>query len=230
MKFVQDVTLQKLLVRHSDFDRLPWWTVLEVPVLDQRYILSTPHTTGTTVVRLRSPPKRDSVGGKVVLKGPVIQERLKLLREFEVVVISAIRTEDGILMRHKWRVLGSEATKRNWVDERVEVERGEVGIIGTDVDVLRSMVGSDMDGTRERVVEMREGDAVLRPDLLPDDDLVDVVELVPILIEGVHVAIKRLKLGTTRDGHVERLRRKERLLVEQVGGITVRVIGEESPT
>ena len=37
---------------------------------------------------------------------------------------------------------------------------------------------------RDVVVEEREGDPVLAPDWLSDDDLVDVVELVPVLIPG----------------------------------------------
>ena len=39
-----------------------------------------------------------------------------------------------------------------------------------------------MDELRHVVVQVREGDAVLCPDRLSDDDLVDVVELVPVLV------------------------------------------------
>lgn len=39
----------------------------------------------------------------------------------------------------------------------------------------------------------------------PDDDLADVIELVPILIACVHVPEQGLKLGPTRDAHVEAL-------------------------
>lgn len=49
------------------------------------------------------------------------------------------------------------------------------------------MINSDVDRSRKRVVKVREGNLVLGSDLLSNDDLVDVVELVPILVEGLHV-------------------------------------------
>jgi hypothetical protein len=39
----------------------------------------------------------------------------------------------------------------------------------------------------------------------PDDELVDVIELIPVLIAGVHITEKGLKLGPTRDAHVQGL-------------------------
>ena len=42
-----------------------------------------------------------------------------------------------------------------------------------------------MDEVGEVVEEVGEGDPVLGPDGLSDDDLVDVVELVPIIILGL---------------------------------------------
>jgi len=53
------------------------------------------------------------------------------------------------------------------------------------------VVDSDVDGSRKGVVEVRESDLVLGSDLLSNDDLVDVVELVPILVEGFHVLRER---------------------------------------
>ena len=35
---VQDVVLEKFLMRHTNFDRLSRWTVLSVPALDQRNV------------------------------------------------------------------------------------------------------------------------------------------------------------------------------------------------
>ena len=44
------------------------------------------------------------------------------------------------------------------------------------------MVRRQVHRARAGVVEVREGDAILGANLVPDDDLVDVVELVPVLL------------------------------------------------
>jgi hypothetical protein len=56
---------------------------------------------------------------------------------------------------------------------------------------------TDVDGSRQGVVKMREGDLVLGSDDTSDNDLVDVVELVPVLVIRVGVSEQRLKLGST---------------------------------
>ena len=68
---------------------------------------------------------------------------------------------------------------------------------------------------------MRERDAVLRADGRADDDLVDVIELVPVLVVLLDVTEQRLKLGAARDGDVQRLCGVERLEVEQVEVVPV---------
>lgn len=52
--------------------------------------------------------------------------------------------------------------------------------------------------------------------LLPDDELVDVIELIPVLITSVHIAEQRLKLGTARNTHVETLGSDESIGLKQV--------------
>jgi hypothetical protein len=61
----------------------------------------------------------------------------------------------------------------------------------------------------------------------PNDELVDVVELVPVLIAGVHVAVQRLELGATRDAHVERLGGDEAVVVEEVEVVAIRQIAQQ---
>ena len=68
---------------------------------------------------------------------------------------------------------------------------------------------------------MRERDAVLRADGRADDDLVDVIELVPVLVVLLDVTEQRLNLGAARDGDVQRLCGVERLEVEQVEVVPV---------
>ena len=57
-----------------------------------------------------------------------------------------------------------------------------------------------------------EGDSVLSTNLLVNDDLADIVNLVPVLVnlvKHVHVTIKRLKLGSSWNGHVQCLSGEE---------------------
>ncbi len=69
-----------------------------------------------------------------------------------------------------------------------------------------------------------EGQAhlVLSPDGRPDDELVDVIELVPILITGVHVPEEGLKLWPARDAHVQGLGSDEAVDIEQVEVVEIR--------
>lgn len=46
------------------------------------------------------------------------------------------------------------------------------------------MVPGEVDKERKTVVEVGEGNAVLGPHRLTDDDLVNVIELIPILFSG----------------------------------------------
>lgn len=75
--------------------------------------------------------------------------------------------------------------------------------------------------SRPGVVKVREGHPVLRSNLVSDDDLVDVVELVPILLIPIHVAEQGLELRPSRHGDVESLGGEERLFIEQVPVVPV---------
>lgn len=106
------------------------------------------------------------------------------------------------------------------------------------------MIGRYLNRTGKGVVEMGECDFVFGSDLLSDDDLVDVVEFVPIFIKCFHISIpecsvstlpnkerrvpdsQRLEFGTTWDSQVESFGREERLLVEEIARIVVRVVGQ----
>lgn len=84
------------------------------------------------------------------------------------------------------------------------------------------MVRREVHGPRSRVVEIGEGDTVLRSDLMADDDLVDVVELIPVFLITIHVTEQGLELWSPRHGDIQRLSGEKRLLVEQVPVIPVR--------
>eukprot|EP00983_Pelagomonas_calceolata_P121600 1160813-Pelagomonas_calceolata.AAC.17 len=71
------------------------------------------------------------------------------------------------------------------------------------------------------VVQVGEGHLVLSTDGAADDELVDVVKLIPILIARVHVAEHGLKLGTAGNAHVQALQdagRKPKGVAACMGG------------
>lgn len=73
---------------------------------------------------------------------------------------------------------------RNGVDERVKVEGWQVRVLSLNEDHGGGVVPREMDKERQTVVEVGEGNAVLGAHWLADNDLVNVIELIPILFPG----------------------------------------------
>ena len=133
-------------------------------------------------------------------------------------------------MRHQWSVRLLDNALGDGVDERVKVEGGKVRIVRLDVDVLGLVVSADMDGTRKGVVQMREGDFVFGSNDTSDNDLVDVVELVPILVVGFHITEQWFEFRPAWQRNVESFRSEEALLVKQVKRIGVGVVRKKLST
>ena len=204
----------QLLVRNADLDRLSRRAVLQVPVLHERHILRAYRPSTTLVVRMGRPPERNRVRRAIRLDLALLQEGLDGRRKLETVLVAVV-AEDERFVRDEF-VLGRDAARGDGVDDGVKVEGGEVGVLGADVEGVRSVVNGDVDGAREGVVEVGEGDLVLGADLLPDHDLVDVVELVPVVVVVVRVAVEGLEARSTGDGDVERFGGEEGLGLEEV--------------
>lgn len=227
---VQHVHLKKFLVRNSNLDGLTVRAMFKIKVLDQGHILSSLHFATSQVVRVWCPIQRDSVRRIVILQIPLSQEWLYLLGQLEVDIFIVTKSEDLILMGNKRSVSFLHDSLRDGVDKRVKVECREVGVVSLDVNVLGLVINTNMDGSRKRVVEMRESNLVLGSDDVSDDNLVDIIEFVPVLVEGVHVSVQRLKFGTTRQSNVERFGSEETLLIKQVECVVVRVVAQQLPT
>ena len=60
-----------------------------------------------------------------------------------------------------------------------------------------------------------------------DDELVDVIELIPVLIARVHVSKEGLKLGPAGNAHVERLGRDEGVGVKEVEVVQIRQVTQK---
>ena len=74
---------------------------------------------------------------------------------------------------------------RYGIDQGVKIERWKVRVLCLDEDDRWGMVPGEMDVEREGVVEVRERDSVLSTQRLANNDLVDVIKLIPILISVI---------------------------------------------
>lgn len=223
LELVEHVALEQLLVAHADLDRVVLRAVLHVPRLDERHVLRAPRAARAEVERARRPVERDAAGRVVGEEVGVLEQRLDALRQRErgllvVVELVVVAVAAAALLA---------SPRRDGVDERVEVERRQIGVVGLDVDGERVVVGGDVHAPRAVVVEVGERDLVLRAQLVADDEFVDVVELVPVLVGLVDVAVHGLEFGAAGDGHVERLGREEGLGVEEVEVVLVVEVAEQ---
>lgn len=78
------------------------------------------------------------------------------------------------------------------------------------------MVDTQTHIPRTTVVQVRECDAVLSPDLRANNDFVDVVELAQILVFFCLLPEKRLKLWTARNGQIQSFGSVKTFLVEKI--------------
>ena len=131
MKSIEYEVLQQLLVRDSDLDGLARRTVFTVPTLDQRDVERATCPAGTHVERSRRPEQRNAVGCVVGVQRTVEQERLDVFAQFELFVVFRQKVDLRVLNR---------VPVRDWVDERIEVEGRQVGILGLNEHHVGSVV------------------------------------------------------------------------------------------
>mmetsp|Transcript_20098 Transcript_20098/g.58313 ORF Transcript_20098/g.58313 Transcript_20098/m.58313 type:complete len:589 (-) Transcript_20098:72-1838(-) len=219
VQLVEHPHLQQLLVGHTHLDRVIRGAVLLVPLADERNVLRTAHVAAAHVEGSRRPIQGDAVRGAVGEERRVVKKRPDLAGQLEAL--------DDLHVRHVLRSAGDRPVRRQRIHDGIVVEGGQIGIVGLDVHNRLAVVQAHRHLAGPRVVEEGERDAVLRAELLTHDDLVNVVELVPVLVLVVHVPVKRLELGAAGDGHVKGLRGVEGLLLEEVEVVPVHEIREQ---
>jgi len=74
---------------------------------------------------------------------------------------------------------------------------------------------------------MRVGDFVLGSNLLTKDDLVDVVEFVPVVVEIIGISVEGFESRSTGNSDVESFSSEESFGFEEVVVILVGEVGEE---
>lgn len=248
VELIEDIVLEELLVRDTDLDRLTWWAVLEEPVFDQWNILGTACVARAFVEGVRGPVEGDAVGSVVRVQLAGLEEGGTLFGKLKVVVQLVDELVRGLFSHQSsqshlpsWQTYRVQLlvtlTEGDRVDEGVEIVRRQVRVLGLDVRHGGVVVPRQVDRAGSVVVQVRESHAVLGANRATDDNLVDIVELVPILLgryakcfyqvqlekkilfiskHTINVAEQRLKLGTARDGHVQRLGSEERRIVKPV--------------
>jgi len=190
VKLVKHPNLEHLLVRHSHLDRLVRWAVLLEPLVDKWNVESTAHEARTLVEWTRCPVECDTSCSVICVKRGSRKNWLHSFRKLEVVIV---------ILNLAGTVCGDR------IDDWVIVKCRKVWVLGLNVHHRWVMEPDDMNRTRARVVKERIGDLVLGTDLLSDNNLVNIVELIPILIGIVHIAVKWLKLRSTGDSHIKSL-------------------------
>mmetsp|Transcript_21507 Transcript_21507/g.56147 ORF Transcript_21507/g.56147 Transcript_21507/m.56147 type:complete len:221 (-) Transcript_21507:773-1435(-) len=208
VQFVEDPALEQLLVGHADLDRVVGRAPFLEPRVDQRDVEGSTSPASPQIKRSRREVERNPSSGGISIQRPLVQQRLEA--QNGKIVFTVINVFDGLAPE-----------RANWIDDRVEVEGRQVGIVRFHVIQRRMMIRGQCDGSRSRGVEVRKLDLVLRADLVADDDLVDVVELVPVVLVRVVVAEQRLELRAARDRQIQRLRREETTTVEEVEVVRV---------
>lgn len=130
LESIQHVVLEQFLVADAHFDGVTGWAVLFVPALDEWDVQRAAGATRTHVEGARRPQEGDAVGRVVGVEWAILEERLDVLVEDELFVFVEGRCFDGF----------DGVAMGDWVDERIEVEGRQIGILGFDVDDVGRVV------------------------------------------------------------------------------------------
>jgi hypothetical protein len=104
LRFIEDVALQELLIRNTNFDWLVRRAVLKVIVLYQGNIMSLPHVARTSVVWIGGPPTCNTIRSDFILEWLQFKEGQEFIRQFKVVVVHVVRREDSVFVGDKQRI------------------------------------------------------------------------------------------------------------------------------
>ena len=222
MELIQDPDLEQLLVGNTDLD----WVALGAAFLEPRRhngdVVAPAGEACPPVEGLRGPEKIDGADCALVEEGLFAQDRLHAFRKgegFEVVV--------GHLevVGQAFQLLGLVGGDR--VYHLVEVEGLNLGVLVLDEDHCRLVVGGKLYLPGTTVVEVGEGNLILCSYLMSHNDLINVVEFIPVLVFILDVSVQRFKLRTSRDRHVQRLGREEAALVKEVEVVLINQIAQQ---
>mmetsp|Transcript_3724 Transcript_3724/g.13066 ORF Transcript_3724/g.13066 Transcript_3724/m.13066 type:complete len:226 (+) Transcript_3724:6931-7608(+) len=209
------------------------------PAVDQRDVNGPLRVPAALVEGPWGPPQLDGVSGVLRLQGagaaegghPAGQdELLVLLVTLQVGVlrrVTILRDPPPLAPSFRAAPGPTGPVGRDRMNERVVVVRREVRVVLLDVHAHGLVKRPHSDLPWPVVVQVGEGHLVLSPDGLPDDELVDVVELVPVLVPGLHVPEKGLELGPPRHAHVQGLGGDKVVPVEKVEVVLVREVGQQ---
>mmetsp|Transcript_13648 Transcript_13648/g.34058 ORF Transcript_13648/g.34058 Transcript_13648/m.34058 type:complete len:266 (-) Transcript_13648:916-1713(-) len=215
VQLVQDVALQQLLIRHPDLDWVRWWAVLLEPRIDQRNVYAPAREARPHVEGARCPVQSDCTCSIFVEEWRAGEQRFHISCEYKLLAIPKVVIIQGFACVHPRGMRGDR------IDDRIEVEGGHVRVLCLDIAACWLMVFREPHIARTRVVEERKCELVLGANGLADDDLVDIIELIPVIIVLLQIAMQRLELRSSWNSHIQGLGRNEGVHVEEVEVILI---------
>lgn len=78
------------------------------------------------------------------------------------------------------------------------------------------MISTKMNSSWSTVIQMRESNLVLCPNLIPYNNFVNIVEFVPVLIIFKLISVQRFELRASRNRNVKCFCGVETLLIKQI--------------
>ena len=99
--------------------------MFDVPVLHQWHTLRTSHPSRTRIVQVRRPPERDTFGRQHIPQRFISEERFNLLRELKAIVMGTKYVSSLVETCETFLAV---------------IPRREIGVVHTDIDVLRMVV------------------------------------------------------------------------------------------
>jgi hypothetical protein len=198
VKTVQNPALEQLLVAHSYFDGVALWALLLEPVGNERDVIASTRLTTALVERVSGPVEVDRIRRILIEERLSLEDSSDLFGHLELIKVNIC--QELLLFIHK--LLFFIGT--NGVNDRIIIESGHLWVIIHDEGDRWSVVNCLLHLPWPAVVELRECNLILCPDWVSHNNLVDIIELIPIFITIVErVPVERLKLWPSRNGHVQ---------------------------
>jgi hypothetical protein len=235
VKSVEDVALEQLLVADTDLDGVVTRAALLVPGLDNRHVKNTASAAGALVEGLRRPVECDTISSILGIDfgNAVVEQRLEALGQSKLVLVQQRLDIFGqckvvfLLGLFLLLFLLTALNRHDGVNERIEEKGGQVRVVGLDVAHGWVMVIGQIDFSGSVVVEVRERNFVFSSYLVTNDNLVDVIELIPVFVVVFQITEQRFEFRTTRNSAVECLGGEERLLFKHVEVVLIDQIAHQ---
>lgn len=206
MECIQHPGFQHLLVADTHLHGVASGAAFSVPVGDEGHIVGSLHLPTAEVEGLVGPEQTDPVGGLPVPEVLLGQEGFEVFPEIDLLefllgnVLNLGEVSDLLI-----NFMGCY-----WVNRRIESESWNLWILLFYIHCCWIMICSDCHLSRPIVVKIRESYLVFCSDWVSDNNLIYVIELIPVFIIVLQISVQRLKFWATRNCQIQRFCCEER--------------------